>query len=325
MKVIFIFLILIASCTPKWELRQEFPLSRHVWQHQSGEIIYEMSLHGFYEKNFTLGSIFTGKREFRFIRPISFATGDDRRIAVSDTGCQCVHLFIPEGSRYIQIFMTDSGRLVSPVGVIFDKNNRLFVADSVLGKVLIYDINGRFSGEIGGFKRPTGLGYDKKYDIIYVVDTLENRVCAINREGEKIYSFGKRGESPGEFNFPTYITVSDLIYIVDAMNFRVQVFDKDGRVHYSFGHHGNGSGDFAMPKGIAVDRDGIIYVVDSLFDNIQLFNEKGEFLLTLGARGTGEAEFWLPSCLFMDGLERLYICDTYNNRIQIFRLVRRTR
>ncbi len=267
-------------------------------------------------------SIFTGRAEVRLVKPLAFARGADGRIAIADGGCRCVHLFVPGDERYISIFKTERGELLSPVGVAFDKRNRLFVSDSLSGRIFIYDNEGRYTGSIDGFSRPTGIACDMVTGTLYVVDTIKNLVSAIGDNGTLLFTFGGRGERPGEFNFPSYIAILERLYITDAMNFRIQIFSRDGLFINTFGHHGNGSGDFSMPKGVAVDRDGIIYVVDSLFDNVQLFNEKGEFLLTLGARGKAEAEFWLPSCIFIDPSEVIYVCDTYNQRIQVFKLMR---
>lgn len=315
-------LFLIPACGSRWAILYQNPSMTHSWYHQSGRIIYDGWLYGFKEKNSSIRSIFAGRAEVRLVKPLAFVRGADGRIAIADGGCRCVHLFVPEDERYISIFKTDQGELLSPVGVAFDNRNRLFVSDSLKGRIFIYDDKGRYAGSIDGFSRPTGIACDRETGTLYVVDTIKNLVSAIGDNGTLLFSFGRRGERPGEFNFPSYIAVSERLYITDAMNFRIQIFSREGLFINAFGHHGNGSGDFSMPKGVGVDRDGIIYVVDSLFDNVQLFNERGEFLLTLGARGKAESEFWLPSCIFIDTSENLYVCDTYNQRIQVFRLMR---
>ncbi|MCX7793171.1 MAG: 6-bladed beta-propeller [Thermodesulfovibrionales bacterium] len=323
MKLLPVLIIFfISACASSWSILHEDSSKTHSWYHQSGKIVYGGMIYGFKEKNYILRSFFTGRTEVRLIKPLAFAKGSDGRIAIADGGCGCVHLFIPEDGRYITLFKIDSGELLSPAGVAFDESNRLYVSDSLRGKVFIYDSEGRYGGFIDGFSKPTGLVCDRETGILYVVDTLRNVVSAVYHDGKPLFHFGGRGEEPGKFNFPTYIALSDRLYVTDAMNFRIQIFRKDGSLINLFGHHGNGSGDFAMPKGVGADRDGIIYVVDALFDNVQLFNEKGEFLLTLGARGKGEAEFWLPSCIFIDTSENIYICDTYNQRIQVFKLKR---
>jgi DNA-binding beta-propeller fold protein YncE len=220
-------------------------------------------------------------------------------------------------------------RIGSPVAVIFDDELRLYVSDSA-GKVFGFGPNGEFrfavaSAGTDALLRPTGLAYSKHKKLVYVVDTLANKVHALDAEGKLVFSFGQRGEETNRFNFPTHIfwAPPGLLYVTNSLAFRIEIFDEDGNAMGSFGRHGDGSGDLAMPKGIAVDRDGVVYVVDSLFDNVQLFNRKGDFLLTLGRRGVDFGEFWLPSGAFIGDNDELYVCDTYNRRIQVFRIAER--
>jgi DNA-binding beta-propeller fold protein YncE len=220
-------------------------------------------------------------------------------------------------------------RLASPVAVAFDERLRLYVSDSV-GRVLCFGPDGKQQLAITKagdqvLRRPTGLAYSPRRQLLYVVDTLANRVHAFGAEGDFRFSFGGAGEDPERFNFPTHIyrTAAGELVVTNALAFRIELFDEDGAPKGAFGRHGDGSGDLAMPKGVAVDGDGVVYVVDGLFDNVQLFSRAGEFLLTLGQRGTGFGEFWLPSGAFIDDNHRLYVCDTYNRRIQVFRIAER--
>lgn len=261
-----------------------------------------------------------------FVLPVAVATGADGRIAVADMGRRCVHLYVPEEKRYLRLVGSDRDRIVSPVGVAFDDASTLYASDST-GKLFVFGKDGtcrRVLRDAGPERllRPTGLAFSPRTGLVYVVDTLANRVHAYTRDGTLAFSFGRRGEEPGAFNFPTHIfrSVTGELYVTDALNFRIAIFDESGKPLGSFGHHGDGSGDLAMPKGLAVDRDGVVYVVDSVFDNVQLFDRGGAFLLTVGGRGGQPGEFWLPSGVFIDDQGQLLVCDTYNRRIQVFRI-----
>ena len=261
--------------------------------------------------------------------PVAVATGADGRIAVADMGRRCVHLYLPATQRYVRLTGGKTDKISSPVSVIFDDESRLYVTDSA-GKIFGFGADGgfRFALTAAGSEpllRPTGLTYSKHRKLLYVVDTLANKVFAFDTAGTLAFSFGRRGEESKGFNFPTHIfwSSSGELYVTNSLAFRIEIFDEDGKSLGSFGRHGDGSGDLAMPKGIAVDRDGVVYVVDSLFDNVQLFNRQGEFLLTLGRRGIDLGEFWLPSGAFIGDDHQLYVCDTYNRRIQVFRITER--
>jgi DNA-binding beta-propeller fold protein YncE len=214
----------------------------------------------------------------------------------------------------------------TPVAVIFDDANRLFVSDSS-GRVYAFGANGTplFTlHEVGGKKllRPTGLAFSPNRKLLYVVDTLAHTLYALDAKGALVFEAGGRGEETGRFNFPTHVAWArpGELFVADSLNFRIQILSEDGTFLEAFGRHGDGSGDFAMPKGLAVDKDGAVYVADSLFDVVQLFDRRGNFLLTLGRRGVDAGEFWLPSGIFIDEGGELYVCDTYNHRIQVFRI-----
>jgi DNA-binding beta-propeller fold protein YncE len=325
------------GCATQWSLRTARPALGLQWPYHPNQakVIYDESVSGLVRSQDTgwivRSIVFGSETEDRnaFVLPVAVATAGDGRIAVADMGRRCVHLFLPGPQRYLQLTGSEREKITSPVGVIFDDALRLYVADSA-GKVFAFGPDGTllFTLQMAGadtLQRPTGVAYSPSKKLLYVVDTLANKVQVFGANGEFVFSFGERGDAAGRFNFPTHIfrSAAGELYVTDALNFRVEIFDEEGRFLTSFGHHGDGSGDLAMPKGVAVDGDGIVYVVDGLFDNIQLFNRNGDFLLTLGQRGTDFGEFWLPAGAFISDKGELYVCDTYNRRVQVFRIAER--
>jgi len=330
---------LLAALAPgcaatRWTMRAERPEIALQWPYQPNppKITYERSLGGFTQHRggaAALRAIVYGRDKEEgnaFVLPVAVAKGHDGRIAVADMGRRCVHLFIPERQIYLRLDGTRTEKVVSPVGVIFDDLERLYLSDSA-GRVFVFGADGVFqmtitSAGVEPLQRPTGLAWSPRRQWLYVVDTLAHRVHAFTAAGEHVRSFGTRGDRPGQFNYPTHIfwAAPGELYVTNSLDFRIDIVDELGAPLGAFGHHGDGSGDLAMPKGVAVDRDGTVYVADAIFDNVQLFNRSGHFLLTVGGRGTDFGEFWLPAGLFISDDGELYVCDTYNRRIQVFRI-----
>ncbi len=327
----------LGACASEWALRTAAPPGALQWPYApaKAKLRYLRSLSGF-TQSATAGSVLRSvvygsepKDSNAFVLPVAVATGPAGRIAVADTGRSCVHLYLPGERRYLRLTGPAKSRMRSPVGVAFDEESRLYVADST-GRLFAFDPQGNLVfalDELGDrrLQRPTGLAYSPQRGWLYVVDTLASAVYAVDRQGALALAIGQRGEGEGSFNFPTHIAWAPPgeLYVTDTFNFRIQILDERGKFLGAFGHHGDGSGDLAMPKGIAVDKDGVVYVADGLLDNVQLFDRQGRFLLTLGRRGVDFGEFWLPTGMFLDRNDDLYVCDTYNRRVQVFHVAER--
>jgi DNA-binding beta-propeller fold protein YncE len=260
-----------------------------------------------------------GKKDTGMIRPYA-VSAYGQNILVADPGLHAVHLFDRDKRSYLLISTLEDESLSSPVGVALAPD-RIFIADSALGKVFILDRKGELLHSITGLQRPTGLAFDTQTKRLYVADTLSHRIVVFDDNGEKLFEFGKRGAGNGEFNFPSHIFISDgKLLINDNMNFKIQVFDIDGRFLSSFGDHGDGSGSFSQPKGVAADSQGNIYVAGATIDRVQVFSPKGEFLMAFGNKGGQAGEFLMPAGVTVVD-DHIYVADSYNRRIQIFQYV----
>jgi DNA-binding beta-propeller fold protein YncE len=259
------------------------------------------------------------------VRPYAVTTDSKGRLIISDPGALVVHIFDFEKSKYTAIEGGKRDTFKSPIGVAVDGEDNIYVTDSQLGKIFVFDARGksrRVLGDIKGegfYKRPTGIAIDKTAKRIYVTDTLRNRVYITDMDGNVQKYFGDRGDGKAEFNFPTEVFLQrDEVYVVDAMNFRVQVFDKDGNYKSQFGKLGDATGTLFRPKGLGVDSEGDVYLVDASLEAIQVFNREGTLLYNFGRSGGGIAQFSLPSGIWIDGKDRIFVADSYNRRIQIF-------
>jgi sugar lactone lactonase YvrE len=251
---------------------------------------------------------------------------DDKGIYVTDPGARLLHVFGLSEKKYFKINKADKDEFLSPIGVAADKNGDIYLSDSLLKRVFIFDRDGKYRRDIGSadlFIRPAGVAMDEER--LYVVDTHGHKIAVfLKKDGSFLFSFGKNGSGSGNFNYPTniFIDKEGMLYVTDSMNFRVQIFDRQGHFISTFGKHGNGSGDFSKPRGIAVDSDGNVYVADALFDTVQIFNKDGRLLLAFGKTGRGNGQMILPAGLFIDEQDKIYVADSYNSRVQIFQYLK---
>jgi DNA-binding beta-propeller fold protein YncE len=262
-----------------------------------------------------------GAEENWFIRPTGVAALG-KTLYVADPGAQAFWILNPEAQRFTKIRSAGDQELISPVAVAPGTKGRVYLADSYLGKVFVYNAEGNLVQTITGtnFLRPTGVAYDPIRDRLYVADSGAHRVWIFSGDGKPAGLIGARGSANGEFNFPTHVAVDRTgnLYVTDALNFRLQIFAPEGSFSGKFGRHGDTSGDFAGPKGVGLDSAGHVYIADTLFDGVQIFDRQGRYLLTFGQNGLGPGHFWLPGGVFVGSDDHIYVADSYNQRIQIF-------
>ena len=106
-------------------------------------------------------------------RPVAAAVGKDERLAIADTGCRCVHLYIPAEHKYLKLYTTGSDEMRSPVGLTFDDELRLYVSDSGRSAIDVFDGRGAFVF----FAEKSGRCPIEKTDRPDIFIEKENRLC----------------------------------------------------------------------------------------------------------------------------------------------------
>jgi DNA-binding beta-propeller fold protein YncE len=261
----------------------------------------------------------TGKDQKKLDKPFGLSLDAAGNLLVTDTGANTVCYLDLAGKKWLSWKSAGKQRFVSPVAAVHH-GQTFFVADSELGKVIGFDAKGKEQLEITNeLARPSGLALLN--DRLVIADAQRHQIVICGMDGKFISKFGRRGTGPGEFNFPTHVSVDDhgRIYVTDSMNYRIQVFDASGGFLREFGSAGDGPGRFSRPKGVAVDTAGHVYVVDALFDNVQVFDGQGRLLLNWGEAGAGAGNFWLPNAIAINSRNEIFVADAYNHRIQMFR------
>ena len=273
-----------------------------------------------------LGDLLFGKKKIGvLVAPYAVAVDHENKLFVTDTGGAVVHVFDMSTRKYQQFAeMTGKERLLKPVGLAI-ANERIYVVDSALRKVCVFDKKGKFQFSFGRerLERPSGIAYRPSDQTVYVADTGRHAIDVFTNGGKFIREIGSRGLSPGTFNFPTHLWLdgNGRLYVSDTLNYRIQVLTADNMFLTTFGQQGDRPGNFAHPCGIATDSHGNIYVTDRQFENVQVFDPQGHILMAFGEEGTQPGQFWLPAGIVIDGRNRIYVADSFNKRIQVFELV----
>jgi len=254
-----------------------------------------------------------------FAKPFGLSLDAKGNLLVTDIGAGQVCYLDLAKKKWRSWKAAGKQKFSTPVAAVHHRDT-FFVADPGLGAVIAFDDRGRFRFAITNeLQHPAGLAL--LGDRLVISDSQQHQVVVCGVDGKFISKFGRRGREPGEFNYPSHVSVDSLnrIYVTDALNYRIQVFEADGKFIREFGVAGDGPGRFSRPKGVAVDVAGHVYVVDALFDNVQIFNDAGRLLLDLGGSGAEPGQFWLPNAIAINPRNEIFVADTYNGRIQVLR------
>ena len=270
--------------------------------------------------------LMAGETERRIGRPYGVYLDPHGRLLIVDTVFRVVHVMDPAAGSYTTIGQTgETSVFKSPIGITGDDSGNLYITDSAAGMVYRYSfLENTLIPFIQTLQRPTGIAFSRRKRLLYVADTIGDRVAVFDLNGNARFSIGSTGSASGLLNHPTDIFVDDAgsLYITDPLNYRVQVFGSDGRFLRAFGTPGDAGGEFLKPKGIAVDSSGNIYVADALSDTVKVYDKSGVFRYSFGSNGDGAGMFWLPSGVYIDRDDKIYVGDTYNRRVQVFQRVK---
>jgi iron(III) transport system ATP-binding protein len=124
-------------------------------------------------------------------------------------------------------FGTEIGQFQRPSGLTWH-DNKLYVADAINNRVLIFTDGGNYLGLLGEADKP--LAFELPYDItfardgnLYVVEYGAGRLSRIGLDGILRGRLGRTGSGPGEFATPWGLTVDSQmrIHVADTKNRRV--------------------------------------------------------------------------------------------------------
>lgn len=217
------------------------------------------------------------------------------------------------------------------IGVAVDDQENLYVADLGGNRVLVFDRDDHFLREFGQDKlsQPRAIALDRKAQTLFVVSgvsgsSLAHRVDVFSLKGEHLRTFGKRGAGPGEFNFPTGVTVAPdgRLFVADMLNFRVQILDQEGTQLGSFGELGTGApGHFDKVRATAFDTFGNVYVTDAQQGSVQIFNSRFQPLMAFGGRFLEPGYFQVPGAIVIDSRNHVFVADSATHRISEYELI----
>ena len=211
--------------------------------------------------------------------------------------------------------------LAKPYGVHADREGRVLVADTLLHRLIVFDLKKNVVSEWGDKGKgrlitPIGVTSDS-LGRVYVTDSTDQRVVVYDRSGKYLYAW-----NPKEvFERPTGIAIDEKrerIYVVDTKKHRIFVLNMRGDLVSTIGEKGNEPGQFLFPVNLAVGGNGRLFVVDTMNNRVQILDPEGKPLKAFGKNSDAPGNFARPKGLALDPDGNIYVADAAFNNFQIF-------
>jgi DNA-binding beta-propeller fold protein YncE len=225
-----------------------------------------------------------------------------------------------------EIRMVPPHVLIEPYGVAADSKGNIYVADTYVGAIFIFNpetdnVEFIHNGKDVHFEQIIGLAMDED-DRLFVSDSHLRTVFVFDAAHRLVGSFGQESlERPSGIAIDTR---NRFLYVADVVKDHIAVFDADrfkllrtiGGPPAKVGDED--AGTFARPTNVAVDANGNVYVADTLNDRIQVFDAEGNFISMFGRAGDGPGAFGRPKGLAVDRDGHIWVADTSMDRVQVF-------
>lgn len=215
----------------------------------------------------------------------------------------------------------DRHALVTPFATCTDGGDRVFVADSKLQLVHVFDLKTRKYAQWKPgekqpqYSQPAGIAWDKTGRLL-VSDSVGGVIFVFDTEGRMLGQYGK-----GILKRPCGICVheaSGRIYVADSAAHQVVVMSSAGQELTRIGKRGTAPGEFNFPIDVAVDHQGRLYVADALNFRVQQIAPDLKTIRLIGSNGDAPGYFAQPKCLDVDSEDHLYVVDNRFESVQIF-------
>ena len=172
---------------------------------------------------------------------------------------------------------------------------------------------------VTGLDGAYGIAFNNREEMI-VSECDAHRLSILNTRGQKIRTFGSRGDSPHQMIYPAGVATDDSGNIYVSSLHKLQKFTSTGElikcVGREGGREGGKEGEFDDPRGLTL-HDNLVYVCDTNNHRIQVFDLDLNFVQSIGSRGSGRGEFNQPLDVKFDTAGNMYVAELDNRRVQV--------
>ncbi len=203
-------------------------------------------------------------------------------------------------------------RLARPVAVALGDDDRVAIADTWFGAVIVCDLDGGDAGDIvlPAGARPNSVDFTPDGRSVLIGDGADGTIYRAAADGAEVDVLLPAGvlERCGD------VVAADRggVFATDPRAGRIVRVSADGTVTRSRG------GDFNTPTALAAGPDGTLWMVDTFNFRVVHLDRDLEILGTFGRHGDASGDFALPKGIAVDAEGHVYVSDGIFDVVQVF-------
>lgn len=213
-----------------------------------------------------------------------------------------------------------------PTEVAVTPDGRVFVADGMHDRVLIFTPDGELGGTIESagdapLRQPCGLFADRAGNV-WIADSGNRRIVAIDSSGATIETVNPPLRSDGHAPDVTAVALSPdgaLLWCIDNDGQRLLRLDRQAGIWAAFGQRGDGIGQVQYPYLMAVGANGDVFLSDVVNSRILAFDADGRAVASIGSYGVFRGALYRPKGVAVDRAGRVWISDSVTGAVQVFK------
>jgi len=259
--------------------------------------------------------------------PEGVALDSSGNVYVADIKNNRIQKFDPSGNFLLQwgIFGSANGQFEfsngGSFGIAVDSSGKVYVPDSALSRVQVFDTSGNWIKILAGSGTGTGLvsspesvAVDSSGNV-YVDDSGNGRIEVFNSSGYYVTQWS----TSGLFIVGICVDSTGHLYAPELLSNTIYKYDTRGNFITKIGSVGSGNGQLFFPFDAAVDQLGNLYVTDLGNRRVEKFDPSGNYMGSFGsAPGAGNGSLAFPVGIAVNSSGQVVVSDVAGNIIQEF-------
>ena len=154
---------------------------------------------------------------------------------------------------------------------------------------------------------------------MYVVDQQNHRVQVFNQDDTFDFSFGSKGNNPGQFQYPVRIAIysNNNVLVTDCDANCIQLFTLDGQFIQRINNHKPYAITISPTGYLITDHGGVDNKIRVWSPTYQLMNQFAQLMNQFGKMGSKQGEFSGINGMAIDSSGTIYVAEFDNKRLQV--------